>query len=109
MKKKGFSGDSERMEWMDGLVNDKRTCQRRRVSKQCHTRRHAPTLEFQHRTRDRHVGRYFPARLPSKGRSEGGAPIGVLFNRNGGRRKISPVKVVDDKVFRRWFGFCEAS
>ena len=54
------------------------------------------------------VGRYFPARLPSEGRSEGGASVGVLFGRNGGRRKISPVKVVGGKVFRRWFGFCKA-
>ena len=30
------------------------------------------------------MGRYFPARLPSEGRSEGGAPVGVLFNLNGG-------------------------
>ena len=32
------------------------------------------------------VGRYFSARLTPKGRSEGGAPVGVLFGRNGGRR-----------------------
>ena len=55
------------------------------------------------------VGRYFPARLPSEGRSEGGTHVGVLFGRNGVRRKISLIKVVDGKVFRRWFGFCEAS
>ena len=54
------------------------------------------------------VGRYFSARLPLEGRSEGGAPIGVLFGRNGGGRKISLVKVASGKVFRRWFGFCEA-
>ena len=35
------------------------------------------------------VGRYFPARLPPEGRSKRGAPIGVLFGRNGGHRKIS--------------------
>ena len=45
------------------------------------------------------VGRYFLARLPPEGRSEGGTPIGVLFSQNGGR-KISLVKVVGDKVFR---------
>ena len=37
-----------------------------------------------------HVGRYFPMRLPPEGRSERGAPIGVLFGRNGGRRKMLP-------------------
>ena len=52
---------------------------------------------------------YFLARLPSEGRSGGGAPVGVLFGRNGSRRKISLMKVVGGKVFRRWFGFCEAS
>ena len=55
------------------------------------------------------MGRYFPTMLPLEGRSEGGAPVDVFFSRNGGRRKISPVKVVGDKVFRRWFGFYEAS
>ena len=55
------------------------------------------------------VGRYFPARFPSKGRSEGEAPVGVLLGRNGGRRKISLVKFASGKVLRRWFGFCEAS
>ena len=56
-----------------------------------------------------HIGRYFLTRLSPEGRSEGGAPIGVLFGHNGGRRKISSVKVSGEKVFRRWFGFCEAS
>ena len=51
------------------------------------------------------VGRYFPTRLPPEGRSEGGALVGVLFGWNGGRRKISPIKVVGGKVFRRWSGF----
>ena len=51
------------------------------------------------------VRRYFSTRLPSEGRSEGGAPIGVLFDRNGGRRKILSIKVACDKMFRRWFGF----
>ena len=55
------------------------------------------------------VGMYFSARLPPEGRSEGGASIGVLFDRNGGRRKISPVKFAGSKVFQRWFGFYEAS
>ena len=53
-----------------------------------------------------HVGRYFPAMVPSEGRSEGGAPVGVLFGRSGGRQKILPVKVADGKMFRRWFDFC---
>ena len=48
-----------------------------------------------------HVGRYFSVRLPPNGRLEGGALVGVLFGRNGGRRKISPVKVSGSKVFRR--------
>ena len=30
-------------------------------------------------------GRYFSARLPLEDRSEGGALVGVLFSRNGGR------------------------
>ena len=51
----------------------------------------------------------FPARLPPEGRSKGVAPVGVLFGRNGGSRKISPVKVANGKVLRRWFGFYEAS
>ena len=55
------------------------------MSKQCHTHRHAPVREFQRRTGDRRVGRYFLARLPPEGRSEGGAHVGVLFDRNGGR------------------------
>ena len=53
-----------------------------------------------------HVGRYFPARLPPEGRSEGGAPVGVLFGQSGGRRKILLVKVAGGKMFRRWFDFC---
>ena len=32
------------------------------------------------------VGRYFPTRLPPKGRSEVDAPVSVLFGWNGGRR-----------------------
>ena len=40
----------------------------------------------------------FPVRLPPEGRSDGGAPVGVLFGRNGGCRKISPVKVAGGKV-----------
>ena len=45
------------------------------------------------------MGRYFPARLLSKGRSERGAPIGVFVGRNGGRRKILPKKVVGGSLF----------
>ena len=71
------------------------------MSKQCHTCRHALVREFQHWIGDRPMGRYFPARLPSEGRLEGGAPVGVLLCRNGGHWKISPVKVVGGKVFRR--------
>ena len=33
------------------------------------------------------VGRYFQARLPPKGRSERGAPVGVLVGQNGGHWK----------------------
>ena len=33
-----------------------------------------------------HMGKYFSARLPLEGRSERGAPVGVLFGRNGGCR-----------------------
>ena len=46
------------------------------------------------------MGRYFPARLPSEGRSERGAPVGVLVGQNGGCRKISPEKVAGGRVFR---------
>ena len=43
-----------------------------------------------------HVGRYFPARLPSKGRLESDAPVGVLVGRNRGRRKkLSAVEYSD--------------
>ena len=43
---------------------------------------HAPPCEFQRRTGDRCVGRYFPVRLPPEGRLEEGALVGVLFGRN---------------------------
>ena len=56
-----------------------------------------------------HMRSYFQARLPPKGRSERGTPVCELFDRNGGRWKISPIKVVGGKVLRRWFGLCEAS
>ena len=36
------------------------------------------------------MGRYFSARLPPKGRSERGAPVSVLVNRNGGHWKNFP-------------------
>ena len=52
---------------------------------------------------------YFPARISPGGRSEGDAPVGVLFGRKGGRRKISSVKVAGGKVLQRWFDFREAS
>ena len=45
-------------------------------------------------------GKVFFGEVPSEGKSEGGALVGVLFGRNGGRRKISSVKVADGKVFR---------
>ena len=48
----------------------------------CKTVSNAPTRGFQRRTRDWRVCSYFSARLPPKGRSEGGAPVGVLFGRN---------------------------
>ena len=41
------------------------------------------------------MGRYFLVRLPSEGRSEGGAPIGVLFGWNG-VGKISPAAMCSD-------------
>ena len=47
------------------------------------------------------MGRYFLVRLPSEGRSERGAPVGVLVGGNGGRRKISSEKVASDMVFRQ--------
>ena len=47
-----------------------------------------------------HVGRYFPAKLPSEGRSKRGASVGVLIGWNGGRRKISSEKVSSGRVFR---------
>ena len=57
---------------------------------------HLPVHEFQCRTGDRLVGRFFSTRLPLEGRSERGALVGVLVGRNGGRQKISPKKVFDD-------------
>ena len=87
------------MEWMDGLVDGRRTCWRRRVSKQCLMHRHANFSVGLEIGACGCVGMYFPARLTSEGRSEGGAPVGVFFSHNGGRQKISPVKVVDGKVF----------
>ena len=59
------------------------------MAKQCLTGSHAPTCGFQRQIVDRRmlVGRYFLVRLPSEGRSERGAPVGVLVGRNGGRRK----------------------
>ena len=79
------------------------------MSKHCLRGRQALASEFQRRIGDWCVGRCFSTRLLSKGRSEGGTSVGVLFGRNGGRRKISLVKVASSKVFRRWFGVCEAS
>ena len=52
--------------------------------------------------------RLFSDEASTGGRSEGGAPVGVLFGRNGGCRKISLVKVAGGKVLRRWFGFRKA-
>ena len=106
MKKKGFSGDGG-ARGVDGWACWRQTHLLKEVCVQ--TVSHALAREFQRRTKDRRMGRYFPARVPSEGRSEGGAPDGVLFGRNGGRQKISPVKVAGSKVFRRWFGFFEAS
>ena len=68
--------------------------------KQCHTRRHALARGFLRRIGDRRVCSCFPARLPLEGRSEGVTSVGVLFDRNGGRRKISSVKVAGGKVLR---------
>ena len=48
----------------------------------------APTREFQRRTGDRRVKKYFPMRLPPKYRSERDAHVAVLINRNGGCQKI---------------------
>ena len=79
------------------------------MSKQCLKGRHANFSAGPEIGPCGRLGMYFPTRLPLKGRSEGGAPVGVLFDRNGGRQKISPVKVAVGKVFRSWFGFCEAS
>ena len=48
-----------------------------------------------------HVCSCFPMRLSPEGRSEEVALDGVPFDRNGGHRKISLVKVVGSKVLRR--------
>ena len=88
---RAFPETAEHVEWLDRLVGDILTCWMRYMAKQCLTRRHALAREFQCRTGDRHMGKYFPAMLPSEGRSERGAPIGVLVSRNGGRRKKLPI------------------
>ena len=49
----------------------------------------------------RPVERCFLMRLPSECRSERDAPVGMLVDRNGGRRKVSPEKVACCRVFRR--------
>ena len=54
------------------------------------------------------VERCFPARFPPECISERDAHVGVLVDRNGGRRKILPEKVVNIRVFRGGCGFCEA-
>ena len=41
------------------------------------------------------MGRYFLARLAPEGRSERGAPVGVLVDRNGGPWKISLENLTD--------------
>ena len=71
------------------------------MAKQCLTHRHVSAHEFQRQIGDRRMGRCFWARLPSEGRSERGALVGVLVGRNGGRQKILSEKVADDRVFRR--------
>ena len=52
----------------------------------------------------RHVGKYFPKKLPSEGRLERDAPIGVFVGQNEGHWKILPKKVADGRVFfwRLW-------
>ena len=43
------------------------------------------------------MGRYFPTRLPPKGRSERGTPVGVLVGHNGGhRKKLSAAEYSDN-------------
>ena len=72
------------------------------MAKRCLMRCHAPICEFQHQTRDRRMERCVLARFPLEGRSVRDAPVGVLVCRNRGHQKISPEKVVGNKVFRRW-------
>ena len=74
------------------------------MAKQCLTRRHVLAREFQRRTRDRRVEKYFLARLPPEGRSERDTLVGVLVGRNGDRRK----KLSTTGYFVNECGFYEA-
>ena len=75
------------------------------MAKQCLTRRHTPTREFQRQTGDRRVEKYFQARLPPKGRSEKDTLVAILVGRNGGHRKISPEKVPAARYSDGGYGF----
>ena len=93
------------VEWLDRLIGGKRTNKRRRMEKECLTRQ---CVNFNAETEIRScgcVGGYFPTRLPLEGRSERGAPIGVLVGWNGGNRK----KLLAIGCSNGGSGFCEAS
>ena len=71
------------------------------MTKQCLTRRHENFNTGLKIDMYRHLERCFPFSLPPKCRSNRDAPVGMLVDRNGGRRKISLEKVVDCRVFQR--------
>ena len=88
MKKKGFS-DEGRERGVDGWVCQRQTHMLEEARVQ--TVSHAPAIDMNFSAGPEidacgRVGRYFLARLPPEGRSEGGTPIGVLFVQNGSRR-----------------------
>ena len=108
MKKKGFSGDGG-ARGVDGWACRRQThlLEEARVKIVSHM---PPRAGAWISAPDQRLVRVsacscFPTKLSSKGRSKGVALVGVLFGRNGGRRKISPVKFVSGKILQRWFGF----
>ena len=93
---------ARRVEWLDRLIRDKRTCWRRCRPNSASSSATRRLVNFSARLKIGACGcmrRYFSARLPPEGRLER-APIGVLVGQNGGRRKILPKKVVNGRVFQ---------
>ena len=95
-KRRAFPATARRVEWLDRLVSDRRTCWRRPVAKQCLTRRRVNFSTGPEIGACGHVERYFPTRIPPEGRSDRGTLVGVLVSRNGGRwKKLTTAKYYD--------------